>query len=120
MHKKIKGFVSAFSGLCLISAFSPSTLQAADTKRCLALGASSYITRPANLYVKNASDNAVQMTWIDFKGMRKKYQVIEPGGYVTQPSYVWHMWVIEDVLPPHSCKVQIVIGESNVKVKVLN
>lgn len=120
MHKKIKGFVSAFSGLCLISAFSPSTLQAAGNERCIEGAGSWERTEPANLYVKNASDNAVQMTWIDFKGKRKKYQVIEPGGYVTQPSYVWHMWVIEDVLPPHSCKVQIVIGESNVKVKVLN
>lgn len=120
MHKKIKGFVSAFSGLCLISAFSPSTLQAADGV-CMAYAASwDNQSRAANLYVKNASDNAVQMTWIDFKGKRKKYQVIEPGGYVTQPSYVWHQWVIEDVLPPHSCKVEIVIGESNVKVKVLN
>jgi hypothetical protein len=120
MHKKIKGFVSAFSGLCLISAFSPSTLQAADNERCIAGAGSWERTKPANLYVKNASDNAVQMTWIDFKGKRKKYQVIEPGGYVNQPSYEWHKWVIEDVRPPHACKVVIMVGESNVKVKILN
>ena len=135
--RSFKGFIasiSAVSGLCLVSAFSPSTLQAQinleDLKTyveanrpetCAAWKTyGSQTSRASNLQVYNASDNAVQMSWIDFNGKRKKYQVIEPGGYVDQPTYESHNWVVEEVRPPHACKAGIQVGQSSVYVKVVN
>lgn len=128
MLKSFKGFIasiSAVSGLCLIAVFSPSTLQARDlgdnlrgnegrgckVYRQASLDSSS----PLKMQVKNASNNSVRLTWIDFNGGQKEYAVVEPSKSYIQDTYESHLWVIEGV-KNGSCKAVVKLGESDTSV----
>ena len=128
MLKSFKGFIasiSAVSGLCLIAAFSPSTLQARDfgdnLRRYEGRGCKVYpqaslrSSIPLRMQVKNASNNSVVLTWIDFNGRRKQVAVVEPRKSFQENTYESHLWVVEDI-NNRSCKAVVKLGESDTSV----
>lgn len=67
------------------------------------------------MQVKNASNNSVRLTWIDFNGGQKEYAVVEPSKSYIQDTYESHLWVIEGV-KNGSCKAVVKLGESDTSV----
>lgn len=51
---------------------------------------------PTSITFVNATDEAMQIFWIDFDGRRKFYASLQSGESYLQPTYVTHPWVVVD------------------------
>lgn len=48
------------------------------------------------IFFKNELGAAVRLYWIDFQGQKKLYATLQPGGSLSQSTYVGHTWLITD------------------------
>lgn len=116
MLNNAKGLITligTLSGFCLLTTFSLAPLKAEE---CIVQGSSLSSNQVANLQVGNVGNSPVRLSWINFRGQRQEWEVIQPGGYTDIQSYSTHLWVIENV-ESGDCEASIRVGKT-VLVKV--
>lgn len=50
--------------------------------------------RPGQIVFRNASSQAVEVNWIDYRGGERPYARLEPGQILEQQTYVSHAWTV--------------------------
>jgi hypothetical protein len=116
MRQVIKGCttsISFLSGMCLLATLTPAVLKAEE---CMVQGSSFSSNEVAYLQVGNVGSSPVRLSWINFKGDREEWEVIQPGGYTNIQSYATHLWVIENAVSG-DCEASVRVGKT-VLVKV--
>jgi hypothetical protein len=61
---------------------------------------------PARLRLKNDTDQALDVEWLDFEGKRKHYGEIPPRESVTQETFVGHVWLLAEK-NGHGCAIVV-------------
>ena len=58
-----------------------------------------YTGNETEIIFVNLTKAAIAYHWIDGNGEEKYYGSIPAGGFVNQPTYVGHVWLVKDVPP---------------------
>ncbi|MTI05228.1 hypothetical protein E1180_06835 [Roseibium denhamense] len=97
--------VRLFSATCALpqqivsdDAFGAPALEASSDMACSELGRvrSVEAVRPGQIVFRNASQQTVEVNWVDYRGGERAYARLEPGQILEQQTYVSHAWTIRD------------------------
>jgi hypothetical protein len=53
--------------------------------------------RETEIKFVNHRDEPIVINWLDYRGVRERYGILDTGGVREQPTYVNHPWVITDL-----------------------
>jgi hypothetical protein len=51
-------------------------------------------TETTGMTFVNRSDRAVTIYWLDFRGARRLYRTLSPGGHLVQQTFIGHNWLV--------------------------
>jgi hypothetical protein len=51
-------------------------------------------SEPTGMTFVNRSDRSVYIFWLDFRGERRLYRTLTPGGHTVQQTFIGHNWLV--------------------------